>query len=318
MAVGRFTAGLAVLLCCAAVASGLSACGSGGATTFNTTLPGTGRPAVTIGDKNFTEQFLLGQLYDQALSAQGYQVVLNPNIGPTRVTYQALTSGRLAMYPEYVDVWNASVAGDTRTFRSAQGAYRAAQRWALAHGLALLRPTPFSDTDTIAVTRAYARRNGLSAFGDLRKVAAGMTLGAPTQFQAGGSALPALEQAYGFTPGKVTTLDIGEQYQALTHGTVQAAYMTTTDGQLAGRSFRMLADPRDVLGWGNAAPIVPLKVLAAEGPAFARTINRVSRLLSTAVMRRLNAAVDLYNQDPKTVARAFLEKHGLVPRSASS
>ena len=43
--------------------------------------PGTGKPAVTLGDKNFTEQFVLGQLYKQALEAKGYTVNLKANIG---------------------------------------------------------------------------------------------------------------------------------------------------------------------------------------------------------------------------------------------
>src|SRR5207237_777994 len=61
-----------------------------GATTTTASLPGTGRPPVTIGDKNFTEQFVLGELYRQALQAQGFSVQLNRNIGPTDVTLQAL------------------------------------------------------------------------------------------------------------------------------------------------------------------------------------------------------------------------------------
>ena len=45
----------------------------GGTTTSDgRTLPGTGRPAVTIGDKNYPEQFVLGQLYLKALKAQGF------------------------------------------------------------------------------------------------------------------------------------------------------------------------------------------------------------------------------------------------------
>jgi len=43
-----------------------------------------------------TEQFLLGQMYDQALTAQGYSIHLDPNIGPTTVTYGALLKGTLA------------------------------------------------------------------------------------------------------------------------------------------------------------------------------------------------------------------------------
>ena len=96
------------------VALGVGACGAGkhdrhGRFTANVratqapVLPGTGKPPVTIGDKNFTEQFLLGELYAEALSAQGYTVQLNRNIGPTEVTLQALYSGRLDMYPEYLE-----------------------------------------------------------------------------------------------------------------------------------------------------------------------------------------------------------------------
>jgi osmoprotectant transport system substrate-binding protein len=46
-------------------------------------LPGDGKPAVTIGTKDFPEQFILGELYAQALEAQGYTVNLKKNIGPT-------------------------------------------------------------------------------------------------------------------------------------------------------------------------------------------------------------------------------------------
>ena len=36
--------------------------------------PGQGKPAVTMGTKNFTEQTILGQLYAQALRAKGFTV----------------------------------------------------------------------------------------------------------------------------------------------------------------------------------------------------------------------------------------------------
>jgi glycine betaine/choline ABC-type transport system substrate-binding protein len=57
-------------------------------------------------------------------------------------------------------------------------------------------------------------------------------------------------------------------------------------------------------------------VILAEGPAFAATIERVSRLLTTPVMRRLNAAVDIQNQDPAVVAKQFLLAHGIPAASA--
>ena len=73
-------------------------------------LPGTGKPLVTIGDKNFTEQFILGELYYLALRNAGFSVQLNQNIGPISVTLQQLRTGALGMYPEYINDGNSEVA----------------------------------------------------------------------------------------------------------------------------------------------------------------------------------------------------------------
>ncbi len=310
-----------LLLCCLLVGCGGSkhptAPTRAASTTTQAQLPGTGRPQVTIGDKNFTEQFLLGELYKQALQAQGFAVVLDPNIGPSEVTIPALANGRLDMYPEYIGTWNRTIAGDTETFASLSDALRAGRAYAAAHGFELLTATPFSNTDAIAVTRGYALANRLGTIDDLRPLAATMTLGAPLQFQQRPTGLPALEAAYGFLPASFKALDVGSQYQALDKGTVQAADVNTTDGQLASGTYQLLADPRHAFGWGNVVPVAPAKVLLAEGPAFARTINRVNSLLSTPVMRTLNAAVDIGHQTPAAVAKQFLQAHGLVPTTAS-
>src|SRR5690348_908138 len=90
-----------------------------------TTSPGTGKPLVTIGDKNTTEQFVLGELYYQALEAKGFKVMLNRNIGPTEVTLKALQSGRLAMYTEYLQTWNTTLDGYRHRFRTTANAYQA-------------------------------------------------------------------------------------------------------------------------------------------------------------------------------------------------
>jgi osmoprotectant transport system substrate-binding protein len=282
--------------------------------TSTSTLPGAGKPAITIGDKNYTEQFVLGELYSQALQADGYTVELDRNIGPTDVTMQALQSGRLAMYPEYLDTWNSAVAGLRRSFRTEVGAYAAAQHYASAHGLSLLDPTPFSSTFAIGVTVGYASQNGLRSLHDLRRVAQSLNLGGPPQLQQS-TGLPAVEQAYGFTPATFTQLALGDQYIALDAGTVQAAYVGTTDGELASGDYDLLRDPRRVFGFGNVVPVVSSKVLATEGQAFSDVINGVSAALSISAIRQMNAAVDIAHLDPATVAKQFLETHGLIPPS---
>ncbi|HEY2436260.1 MAG TPA: glycine betaine ABC transporter substrate-binding protein, partial [Solirubrobacteraceae bacterium] len=257
-------------------------------------------------------------LYEQALGAQGYTVSLNRNIGPTDVTIRALQSGSIAFYPEYIGTWNTDVAGYKRTFPSAAAAYRAGQQFALAHGFELLKSTPFSDTSGLGVTLTYAVQHGLSSIGDLRKLASTLTVGGPPQFENSPTGLAGVEQAYGFAPAAFKALPFGEQYPDLDKGTIQVADVNTTDGQLASYSYAVLRDPAHVFGWGNVVPVVTQRALDQEGPAFESTINKVTSLLTTPVMRQLNAAVALNHEDPAKVAKQFLQAHDLLPATQSS
>ena len=335
--VGRLVAGAVIALACAACGKSAAApapagsaathsstssstttstgTGTGTGTTSSSTtpaLPGTGKPSITVGDKNYTEQFLLGQLYLQALTAQGFSATLNQNIGPTSVTLQALKAGSLSMYPEYLNVFNSAVAGYKRSFRTQLGAYQAAQRYALQHGLQLLAPTPFSDTSAIAVTDAYAAQNRLRTIGDLRRVDKELTMGGSPQFQQDAPGLPTLASAYGVTPAAFKPLAVGDQYSDLNADTVQAAYVSTTDGELGTGNYELLTDPRQIFGFGNVVPVVAGKVLAEEGPAFVDIIERVDEKLTTGAMRQMNELVDVAQEDPATVAKVFLETHNLL------
>ena len=139
-----------------------------------------------------------------------------------------------------------------------------------------------------------------------------MTMAGPPQFQTSAPGLPALSAAYGVTPQLFQGLPVGAQYGPLNDGTVQAAYVNSTDGQLASGDYRLLSDTRGIFGSGNVVPVVSAAALAKEGPAFAATVERVDRALTTPVMRGLNAAVDVAKQDPAAVAKQFLQTHGLL------
>jgi osmoprotectant transport system substrate-binding protein len=282
------------------------------ATTDTTALPGAGKPTITVGDKNFGEQFVLGQLYVQALRAQGYSVNINQNIGPTEVTVQALQNGSLTIYPEYLNTFNSVIAGYHHGFGTLLDAYQGAQHYALAHGMQVLAPTPFSNTDAIAVTVAYAQDNHVRTIGDLNRLTAGITVGGPSQFETGSPGLPDLNIAYGFVPIGYRAMAVGDQYAALNNGSIQAADVNTTDGQLATGDYVLMRDPRRAFGWGNIIPVLSAKAAAAEGPAFTDTIQRVDDMLTTPVIRQLNYAVSIAGQDPAAVARQFLQTHGLL------
>src|SRR3954465_8019926 len=57
--------------------------------------------SLTIGTKNFPEQYILGEIYKQALEAAGYTVKNKGSLGSEVVAYKALKQGEVQAYPEY-------------------------------------------------------------------------------------------------------------------------------------------------------------------------------------------------------------------------
>src|SRR5919202_3909057 len=88
-----------------------SSSGGGSSSQASSAQPGKGKPAITIGDKNFTEEFILGELYAQALRAKGWTVSLKSNIGSSEIIDKALRAGRIDMYPDYVGTIVSVLAG---------------------------------------------------------------------------------------------------------------------------------------------------------------------------------------------------------------
>jgi osmoprotectant transport system substrate-binding protein len=306
-----------ILALVAALASttGVAACGSGGGSSTSTqtasSQPGAGKPKVTLGTKNFTEQFVLGQLYKQALEEKGYTVALKQNIGSTEIADKALRSGQIDLYPEYIGIFNTAVAGDKKAYPNVQAAFAAGQAYARNHGYTLLPLTPFTDVDALAVTPDYARAHSFRSVADLAAIR-GLKLGAPPEFRQRETGLVGLARVYGIRDVNFAPLTIGLQYQALDDGKIDTADVFTTDGQLQSGRYVVLTDPKNVFGFQNVTPIVSTKVLRAEGPAFAATLNAVSRALTTRAMQQMNAAVAIDKQSPADVARQYLQANGLV------
>ena len=301
---------VATLLAAVAIASG---CGSSSKHSANTvTGPGVGKPPVTFGTKNFPEQYLLGQLYAQALRAKGYRVELKSDVGATEIIYRALTLGTLDAYPEYTGIVNTVIGGKSGRQADAGGAYRLARQVAARAGITMLERTPFVDRDALAVKPAFASRYHVHTIPELAKVPRPVRVSGAPEFQTRFEGLVGLRRVYGLTNLVFRPHRIGTQYAALDKGTVDAADVFTTDGQLRGARYVVLTDPKNIFGFQNAAPLVRQKVLDAEGPAFAQTLNAVSEKLTTPAMRMMNAEVVLQGRSPAVVAARFLRSNGLT------
>ncbi len=314
----------ATLFATSALVVGLAACGSsssssssssastsGTSSTAATSGPGTGKPAVTIGDKNFAEENILGQLYAQALKAKGYTINLKSEIGSSEIIYKALTSGQIQMYPEYTGTLLSAIAEQTKLPTSPGAAYALAKAFLEPKGYTLLAYTPFYDSDALATLPSYSSEHKLSSVGDLKALGKNVTLGAAPEFATRFEGLKGLEQEYAVKP-TFKPISIELSYKALEGKQVDVQDVFSTDGQLLGGKFKVLADPKHVFGFQNVAPVVKQSVLAAEGPAFAETVDKVSALLTIPAIQQMNKAVSIDKQSPEAVAAQFLKANGLA------
>jgi osmoprotectant transport system substrate-binding protein len=307
---------VAALFATSALVVGLAACGGSSSSSSSSTAasaasgPGAGKPAVTIGDKNFAEENILGSLYAQALQAKGFKVTLKDNVGSSELIYKALTSGQIDMYPEYTGTLLSAVAGQTKLPKSAAAAYSEAKAFLEPKGYTLLNFTPFYDSDALATLPAYASVHKLASAGDLKALGRKVTLGAAPEFATRFEGLKGLEQEYGVKPA-FKPIAIELSYKALESKQVDVQDVFSTDGQLLGGKFKILTDPKHVFGFQNVAPVVKKSVLAAEGPAFGETIDKVSSLLTIPAIQQMNKAVSIDKQPASSVAAQFLKANGL-------
>jgi osmoprotectant transport system substrate-binding protein len=267
---------------------------------------------VTLGTKNFPEELILGQLYAQALRAKGFSVALNSNIGSSEVINRQLASGRIDGYPEYTGTIVSVLAHDSRRPANAAQAYARAAQYERRQGADLLAMAPAEDKDVLVTLPAYAAQHGLRSLADLARLGSSATLAGPPEFRHRFDGMVGLRQVYGVTAIPFVPVAIGAQYAALGHGRAQVVAVFTTDGQLSEGGYTLLSDPRNIFGFQNVTFAVRRAALGREGPAFSKTIDRVSAVLSTQALRLMNAAVDLDQQSPADVARRFLAANGLL------
>lgn len=314
----RRRAGTVSVLLALLAALALAACGSssksstsssssaaGGGATSASSSAASGGGSVTLGTKNFTEEFIVGQLYKQALAKKGCKVNYKEDIGATEVVDKALTSGQIDAYPEYTGESVATVAGINQNVTSPAQEYSLAKKFYAKRGQVMSQMTPFFDTDAIAVTKAYATKHGLKTTADLKKVPH-FTLGARPEFLNREEGALGMKKVYGVKSFSFKSLALGLQYQALDSGAVQAIDVFTTDPQLASGKYVVLKDPKNIFGFQNIALVIDKKKVNAC-PGLLDTVNGVNKLLTTPAIIAMNKAVAIDHQQPAAVASAFLK-----------
>lgn len=290
-----------------------SPAGSAAASPAGSTAAG-GGATIKVGSKNFTEQFLLGEMYKQLLEANGFTVEENFGLASEAVAHEALKNGEIDLYPEYTSTGLQAIL-KLPAQKDRQAIFNTVKsEYEKQFQITWLDASPFENNQALAMTKARSDELGIKTYSDLSQKASELILGGPAEFFEREDGVKGLQGAYGgfqFKDNK--QLDPSLRYGALTAGEIDVVVAFSTDGEIGGLDLTLLEDDKQFYPPYQVAPVIRQDTLSAN-PQIAEILNALTPKLADAkTMANLNYAVDGPDKkEPADVAKQFLTEQGLL------
>jgi glycine betaine/choline ABC-type transport system substrate-binding protein len=269
---------------------------------------------LTVGSKNFTEEFILGEIYAQALQAAGYDVKKDLNFGSEQIAYQAVKDGEISGYPEYTSTVLTSLFGKEpdQVPADAEEAAADANDALAADDATAFAPTPFADANALGTLTETADELGVEKISDLKGKSEDLTLYGSPECRQRVDCLVGLQDTYGLKFKSFTPVDIGLRYDVLDKGQADLSILFTSDAQLFTNQgkYTLLEDDEGIFPAGNPIWVTLKKTVEEAGPDYQSTIEKVQEGLTLEVMQELNARVDVDKETPEAVATEYLQERG--------
>ncbi len=287
----------------------LAACGND-----NGSGGGSNNAPIRVASKDFTEQFILGEMYALMLEDAGFKVERKLNLGGTPVAQQALEANQIDLYPEYTGTGLLTVlklpteSDRQKVFDTVSREYKS------RYNLAWLDPAPMNNTQGLAMKKEDSDRLGIKTLSDLAAKAEQVRLVAAPEFAEREDALPGLKRVYGgFNLKQFIPVASGLRYKTLLEGGAEVSTAYGTDAQIAANNLVLLQDDKNLWPPYQVAPVVRQQALDGN-PRLRETLNKLAPKLTDDTMRRLNNEVDGNKKEPATVAKQFLQEQGLIKK----
>lgn len=271
--------------------------------------------AIKVGSKDFTEQFILGEMYALVLEDSGMKVERKLNLGGTPVAHAALKSGQIDLYPEYTGTGLLTVLKRPANSDRQQVYKTVADAYKEKFNLVWLEPAPMNNSQALAMTREGSQNYGIKTISDMVRQASQLVMIGPPEFEVREDGLPGIENVYGdFKLKEYKPADPGLRYQALKDGQADVTVAFGTDGELSAFNLVVLEDDKNVFPPYQVAPVARQEALNVN-PKIRDVLNTLAPKLTTEVMQRLNYEVSGKQREPAEVAREFLTQEGLLKKA---
>ena len=286
---------------------------------------------VTVGNKNFTEQFIIGQMIKQILEDQGFEVNLVSDLSSMTLR-EAMEAGDIDICAEYTGTgWMTHLGQLYVAGTDNNELYNMVKDADAANGLVWLDPIWNNNTYALACWPEFAEENDVETLSDLAALYNTMDGKIVTfvdfEFSTRPDGLPALEEHYGFEvdEGSIKTGAPGASLLGLETHECDIAMVFGTDAAIAKNGWHVFADDMSFFPPYDLTPYVNEDVLD-EFPELEDILNELvasfpgggmdaSPSIVTAgqkVWQELNAKVDIDKMLEDEVAEEYLISEGLI------
>ena len=259
----------------------------------------TGGAPIAVGSKRFTESYILGELLRLRLQQAGLKAEHRQGLGNTAIVEQALSSGRIDVYPEYTG----TILREILKRPEQQATLAQLNEWLAPRGLKAAVPLGFNNSYAVAMRADRAAALGLRRLSDLAALPAAqqqaLRTGFTAEFTTRADGWPALRERYGLKLAPGRGLDHGLAYAALARGEVDLVDAYSTDAAVDRLGLVLLADDRGAFPRYDA--VLLMRASLNEAP-----LQMLEGRLDEATMSRLNGRAEA-GETFEAVARSALE-----------
>jgi len=245
-------------------------------------------PVVTIGAKNFSEQFILARVIGQRLEKAGYRVQYREGLG-SAVIFKALSAGDVDIYVDYAGtLW-------TNEMRRTDVPPRAQMLteiggWMKGEGRAqLLGPLGFENSYAFTMRATEQRHLGIRTLEDLAARSPSLRLGTDIEFLERPE-WAMTRSAYPMRFAEAQPFQPTMMYNALASGRVDVITAFSSDGRIASDGLATLTDTKGAIPAYDALLLVGNARM--KDPRLVSAIAPLIAKIAVNIMREANYRVD--------------------------
>jgi osmoprotectant transport system substrate-binding protein len=268
---------------------------------------------ITVGAKNFTEQYVLGNMIALLLEANDFTV--NEKFGTgSAITREGLVSGQTDIYPEYTGTASLVYLKHEEVINDPAALYNKVKKEDLENGIVWLDRSNINNTYAIALTKEQVKEIGttLSDLAEYVNLHHDLIWGIDHEFAERADGLPGLAEHYGMNIDEknIKIVDPGLTYEALNRGQTDITMVFATDGKIKKYGLQVLKDDKQFFPVYNICVNVRKQILD-KYPEISEILKPISEL-DNETMTELNYQVDATGLPAKLVAETFLREKGYI------